>query len=647
MAISPISASLKLDILEKLPFTYKIAVYLTPKGCRFTAPTTDFTFKLVVDADLDENRNDNQARRGRQRRRRLMHGKNNGFVNALGDRMKGWAIPGGMSINVPADIITTCTDKWCRKGRRLDDSNRDDYEDDEETTTLVYDSDTTSLVPFPIDKEADGAYYECCHELKQEYVVQPITQSAPVIYTTIQSAVIETLSPNATLAPTMSAAPSEASSKSPSKAPSTTPSEAPSGQPVPLPNIPDTTAIQLGQDLFGEAEDDFFGLLVALSTDGLTMATSAVSSDGNGDNIGAIRVFSFDVNMDMWVQLGQTLYRFDAMIAPWSPIDLSADGRILAIGTPLHIGGTGFGTGHVRVFTYNQATGQWDQMGQTIDAEADGDRFGGAVALSADGQTLAAGAIMNRPNGHVRVFTYKQGTGEWVQLGQDIDGDALASGFGFYVALSADGFTVAVGAVDGFQGNARVFAYNQTTDEWDQLGQSLVGKSVSDRFGWPVALSADGRTVSAGVPETGGNRGGYILTSAYNEGTGQWTQLGQALVGANFSSTGGNGEFGYTFSLSDDGLTVAASGYHNVSQGLSYVLIFSYNRDTDQWTQTHSIWDAPASILSTALSGDGYIVAVGDPFEGDGSGPGHVRVYDMTPSVSPSASPSDSPSFTP
>jgi hypothetical protein len=69
----------------------------------------------------------------------------------------------------------------------------------------------------------------------------------------------------------------------------------------------------------------------------------------------------------------------------------------------------------------------WLQRYGDIDGEAKDDGSGAAVAISGDGKTLAVGAPENDANGdgsgHVRVFR-DDGTG-WVQLGDDIDGEAV------------------------------------------------------------------------------------------------------------------------------------------------------------------------------------------------------------------------------
>ena len=87
------------------------------------------------------------------------------------------------------------------------------------------------------------------------------------------------------------------------------------------------------------------------------------------------------------------------------------------------------------------------QLGQDIDGEAVGDWSGASVSLSADGNRVAIGAPNNDGNGdgsgHVRIYVLSGNT--WIQVGQDIDGDA-GHMVGESVSLSADGNRVAIGA---------------------------------------------------------------------------------------------------------------------------------------------------------------------------------------------------------
>jgi hypothetical protein len=74
------------------------------------------------------------------------------------------------------------------------------------------------------------------------------------------------------------------------------------------------------------------------------------------------------------------------------------------------------------------ANGQrWIQLYDDINGENSGDNAGRDVAISGDGTTVAIGAPNNSAkgsnSGHVRVF---RNTGSvWLQLGDDIDGDAF------------------------------------------------------------------------------------------------------------------------------------------------------------------------------------------------------------------------------
>ncbi|MCF6777431.1 Ig-like domain-containing protein [Thiotrichales bacterium 19X7-9] len=123
-----------------------------------------------------------------------------------------------------------------------------------------------------------------------------------------------------------------------------------------------------------------------------------------------------------------------------------------ALGTRVAVGATnnddgGNNSGHVRIYDWDGAS--WNQLGSDIDGEAADDESGYSVALSADGDRLAIGAINNDGNGadagHVRLYDYN-GT-DWVQIGSmDIDGEAAGDASGFSVSFSRDGSRLAIGA---------------------------------------------------------------------------------------------------------------------------------------------------------------------------------------------------------
>jgi hypothetical protein len=123
--------------------------------------------------------------------------------------------------------------------------------------------------------------------------------------------------------------------------------------------------------------------------------------------------------------------------------------------------------GHVRIYKNN--SGVWNQVGNDIDGEAHVDWSGQSVSLSADGTIVAIGAALNDGNGeasgHVRV--YKNNSGVWTQIGVDIDGETEGDQSGYSVSLSSDGTTLAIGAPynDGINGlsSGHVRVYDLST----------------------------------------------------------------------------------------------------------------------------------------------------------------------------------------
>jgi len=141
--------------------------------------------------------------------------------------------------------------------------------------------------------------------------------------------------------------------------------------------------------------------------------------------------------------------------------------------------------------------GGWEQLGIDIDGESAGDLSGESVALSANGFIVAIGAILNEEGGSTRVYQYNELSNGWDQLGSDIDGEAVGDQSGKSVALSDDGFTVAIGAIlnDGNgdnSGHARIYRYNKIAGQWEQLGSDIDGEAEGDRLGESISLSADG-----------------------------------------------------------------------------------------------------------------------------------------------------------
>jgi hypothetical protein len=199
------------------------------------------------------------------------------------------------------------------------------------------------------------------------------------------------------------------------------------------------------------------------------------------------------------------------------------------------------------------------QIGQDIDGEAPGDRFGHSTSLSSDGSIVAIGGYGNSDNGawsgHVRV--YQNQNGNWVQLGQDIDG-GFDEEFGYSVSLNANGNILAIGALSGY-----VKVYQNQNDNWVQIGNTLTGESL-DNFGNSVSLNRNGNILAVGAPADSNSNGiNAGRARVYENLNGNWIQIGSNIDGGE----GDNDRFGHSVSLSDNGSILAVGAIQNFEPG--------------------------------------------------------------------------------
>ena len=82
---------------------------------------------------------------------------------------------------------------------------------------------------------------------------------------------------------------------------------------------------------------------------------------------------------------------------------ISADGNIVAVGAPYHIG-----IGHVKVYVWNEVTNAWNQLGMTLDGDPSDENFGYSIDLNESGDILAIGSkgscLVGQNAGHTRIY---------------------------------------------------------------------------------------------------------------------------------------------------------------------------------------------------------------------------------------------------
>src|SRR5690554_743599 len=385
-----------------------------------------------------------------------------------------------------------------------------------------------------------------------------------------------------------------------------------------------TGQTQIGQKIEGDTGTDAFGKSVAISADGTIVA---VGADHYNSYMGHVRVYE---NVSgTWTQIGADIEGTTSGDSSGYSIALSADGSIIAIGSPFNTNANGTNAGHVRVF--ENIAGTWTQIGNAIEGEAQWDRNGWSVALSADGTIVAMSAPRHNGNGpesgQVRIFENIQGT--WTQVGAPLVGLQPNDTFGTSVALSADGTTVVVGTVPeitaGTSGYTMVF--ENISGIWTQIGQPIYGTDPGNQSGRSVSLSSGGNIVAIGEPGYGtGSNSRIGNVRVFENISGTWTQIGSRIIGDTANSSSG-----INISLSSNGSIVAIGDAGKSFSGR--VRVFQNTSNT--WSQVGSDIEGedPSDYfgenVSISGSGDTLIVGATTMYTLTTKN-GYAKVYDLS-----------------
>ena len=281
---------------------------------------------------------------------------------------------------------------------------------------------------------------------------------------------------------------------------------------------------------------------------------------------------------------------------------ISGDGITLAIGSPSSDSG-GVDAGKVRIF--DSRSGSWVQKGEAILGAAEGDAFGFGVALSNDGTTIAIGAGGGDANGLDAgvVVVYDWDGTKWFQRGDPILGE-LSGDQSANLKISADGTILAVASVRSDangedSGLVRVFEWR--AGKWSRFGVSIPGSGPNDLFGQCLSMSGSGKLLAIGSQS-----GGYARV--YEFVGGDWLQKGSDVRELDCTS----------LTLAPDG-SLLVLGDANFNMGAGLVRTFRW--DGSDWSKfSEDIIGFQGNNLgaSTALSQDALRMAVGAPsFGGD------------------------------
>nr|WP_321229258.1 T9SS type A sorting domain-containing protein [uncultured Psychroserpens sp.] len=373
--------------------------------------------------------------------------------------------------------------------------------------------------------------------------------------------------------------------------------------------------VQIGQGIYGLEEGDSSGRSVSISSNGNIVAIGALG-DGLGNDIGYARVF--ENQSGNWVQLGNTIESVDFNDSFGSSLSLSSDGTILVINAH-NSNENGYDTGKVQIFQYDGTN--WNQLGQSI-IGANSFEIGFDVDISDDGGIIA---ISSKEKD--RVYIYSFNGSSWNLLGNVINGEFLDDWAGYSISLSSDGSKIAIGAIfnDGNgnnSGQVRVYEYNGM--DWFQLGNDIDGEAPLDGFGVDVSLSSSGNILAVGA--SGNENGtGHVRVFQYNNSN--WIQIGNDIDGEVIDEF-----FGSSVSLSSDGgiVSIGAPGSYGNSSNTGHVRVYKYQ--VDNWLKVGEDIDGDVTPdvfgISVGISDNGEIIAIGSSV-GNDMNFGQVRVYSI------------------
>ena len=233
--------------------------------------------------------------------------------------------------------------------------------------------------------------------------------------------------------------------------------------------------------------------------------------------------------------------------------------------------------------------------------------------------------------------------------GSEIAGVQAQEQFGYVIALSGNGKTLAIGARyynnEGLRRAGRVEAYifDSASQEWVTRGQPLYGRNEQDQFGFSVSLSDDGNRMAISEPgldgENGDRAGGVRVFDWKTFSAAHiWVPVGQELQGEGRAAL-----FGVSIKLSGNGnrLAVGSPYFSNLLNLSGRVRVFEIRStpnvaDVQMWNQLGDALDGSFSSdwfgWSLDLNQDGFHLVVGAPRNAEYGG--YVRYYKFSVSGS-------------
>lgn len=377
------------------------------------------------------------------------------------------------------------------------------------------------------------------------------------------------------------------------------------------------------------AQDDELGNAVAASADGSTVVAAAWATTVSG-KVGQGALYVFERPAGGWANATQaaklTASDGAAQDTLGYSVAVSSDGSTVVAGAIFatevaNVNGTG------AVYVFARPAGGWKDAAETAKLVAPDremfDNFGISVGVSGDGSTVAVGSQHTIVDGTKlgAVYVFVKPASGWTSVaaaarlqGSDEGGEDQ---LGHAVALSRDGATIVAGAngavVAGSEGLGAVYVFLRAGSGWasgtETAKLTLGAAAGAVDFGYAVAVSGDGATVTASA-NSFGDQPGPGAVYVFSRPGGGWSNAAPA---AELTASDGapGASLGDSIAVTADGSTILAG-----TSGVTGAGLYEYVEPAGGWasaTETAKIPPADEGLFGSAVavSDDGSTLVAG------------------------------------
>lgn len=352
--------------------------------------------------------------------------------------------------------------------------------------------------------------------------------------------------------------------------------------------------------IMSDASDEgSFGISLDLTPDGTTAIVGAQQHNGNRGG-----AYLFQYADGSWTKVGdltKSQLAYGDSYGNAVAIDQTAQWAL--------VGDVGWHSLTGRVFALHKTKTHWKVVSR-LKAPHGGatyTHFGDSLSMDAGGDTAVIGELGAVGfEGRAYVVT-RQSDGTWKRTAQLSPHTTDQTDFGQFVAMSADGSTIVVGANTAQSALGAAYVFHRTGDRWRRVAL-LSGQVDGGNFGNTVAVDDDGGVVAVGAVYEGTGGAAYV----YERGSdGSYAQTAHLTVD-------GSGQFGSSVGLDAAGDTVVVGAQMTDTAGTASV----FTNDGSGWTLadtlTPTVTDQALFGVATSVDAAGDLAVVGAAFDDGG-----------------------------